>query len=66
VLRRLSGDPNRTRLPDWEADARFAIAVSRVDVARACSIPWPDRVRLRYGPTPGRQLAAFVLTHQIA
>lgn len=36
VLRRLFGDPEvRAALPHWEADARFAVAVFRVDVARA-------------------------------
>ena len=35
VLRRLFGDPAaRESLPDWEANARFAIAVFRIDVAR--------------------------------
>ena len=36
VLRRLFSDPGpRASLPDWEADARFAVATFRVDVARA-------------------------------
>ncbi len=36
VLRRLFGRPDkRTTLPDWEDNARFAIAVFRTDVARA-------------------------------
>jgi transcriptional regulator with XRE-family HTH domain len=36
VLRRLFGDPaTRASLPDWEDVARFAIAVFRIDVARA-------------------------------
>jgi transcriptional regulator with XRE-family HTH domain len=40
VLRRLFGGPAaRAALPDWEADARFAIAVFRVDVARAGGSP---------------------------
>jgi transcriptional regulator with XRE-family HTH domain len=40
ALRRLFGDPAiRAALPDWEANARFAIAVFRLDVARAGSSP---------------------------
>ena len=40
VLRRLFGTPAiRATLPDWEADARFAIAVFRVDVARTGGSP---------------------------
>jgi hypothetical protein len=40
VLRRLFGNPAlRATLPDWEADARFAVAVFRVDVARSGSSP---------------------------
>lgn len=36
VLRRLFGNPAaRVSLPDWEENARFAIAVFRIDVARA-------------------------------
>ncbi|MFC3676491.1 helix-turn-helix transcriptional regulator [Ferrovibrio xuzhouensis] len=36
LLRRLFGDPaTRARLPDWESNARFAIAVFRIDVVRA-------------------------------
>lgn len=36
VLRRLFGNPTaRVSLPDWEENARFAIAVFRIDVARA-------------------------------
>ncbi|NMO13564.1 helix-turn-helix domain-containing protein [Pyxidicoccus fallax] len=36
VLRRLFCDPGRrARLPDWEEDARFAVATFRVDVLRA-------------------------------
>ena len=36
ILRRLFGDPaKRPPSPDWEAYARFALAVFRVDVARA-------------------------------
>lgn len=36
MLRRLFGDPAmRERLPDWEENARLALAVFRVDVARA-------------------------------
>ncbi|AEG94117.1 helix-turn-helix transcriptional regulator [Ramlibacter tataouinensis] len=40
VLRRLfSEDAVRASLPDWEADARFALAVFRVDAARAGDCP---------------------------
>jgi len=40
VLRRLFGDPGiRTRLPDWEANARLAMGVFRIDVARAGDCP---------------------------
>jgi len=40
VLRRLfSAKAVRASLPDWEADARFAIAVFRVDAARAGDRP---------------------------
>lgn len=40
VLRLLFGDPaDHARLPDWEGNARFAIAVFRVDVARAGGSP---------------------------
>ena len=36
VLRRLFGDPAvRAALPDWEENARFALAVFRIDMARA-------------------------------
>jgi transcriptional regulator with XRE-family HTH domain len=36
TLRRLFGDPaTRARLPDWEDNVRFAIAVFRIDVVRA-------------------------------
>ncbi|MCY1020075.1 helix-turn-helix transcriptional regulator [Pyxidicoccus sp. MSG2] len=36
VLRRLFGNPaSRASLPDWEDNARFAVAVFRIDVARA-------------------------------
>jgi transcriptional regulator with XRE-family HTH domain len=36
VLRRLFGDPEmKTKLPHWEEDARFALSVFRVEVARA-------------------------------
>ncbi len=36
VLRRLFGSPEvRQALPEWEANARFAIGVFRVDIARA-------------------------------
>jgi transcriptional regulator with XRE-family HTH domain len=35
LLRRLFGElPARKRWPDWESDARFALAVFRIDVAR--------------------------------
>jgi transcriptional regulator with XRE-family HTH domain len=39
VLRRLFGSPVRAALPDWEADARFAVGVFRMDVARAGGCP---------------------------
>ena len=40
LLRRLFGAPaTRASLPDWEADARFALAVFRVDAARAGDCP---------------------------
>ncbi len=40
VLRRLFDDPAlRARLPDWEENARFALAVFRIDVARAGDCP---------------------------
>lgn len=40
VLKRLFGPPKvRATLPDWEADARFAIAAFRVDSARAGDRP---------------------------
>jgi hypothetical protein len=40
VLRRLFGDPAvHASLPDWEDDARFAVAVFRIDVARAGGRP---------------------------
>ncbi len=40
VLRRLFGDPAvRASLPDWEENARFAVAVFRIDVARAGGCP---------------------------
>jgi transcriptional regulator with XRE-family HTH domain len=40
VLRRLFDDSaTRALMPDWEADARFAIAVFRVDLARAGDCP---------------------------
>ena len=53
VLRRLFGTPAvRASLPDWEANARFAIAVFRVDVARAGVSPEAARAR---GRTPGDQ-----------
>ncbi len=43
VLRRLFGTPGvRTTLPDWEADARFAVAAFRVDAARAGDCPEAD------------------------
>jgi hypothetical protein len=36
VLRRLFGDPAiHAKSPDWESDARFALAAFRVDIARA-------------------------------
>src|SRR3546814_2432367 len=36
TLRRLFGDPaTRARLPDWEDNVRFAIAVFRIDMVRA-------------------------------
>jgi transcriptional regulator with XRE-family HTH domain len=40
VLRRLfDGTSVRSSLPDWEADARFALAVFRVDAARTGNCP---------------------------
>ncbi len=40
VLRRLFADGSaRASLPDWEADVRFALAVFRVDAARAGDCP---------------------------
>ena len=40
VLRRLFASPNaRASLPDWESDARFALAAFRVDVARGGDFP---------------------------
>lgn len=40
VLRRLFGDPAiRAKSPDWESDARFALAPFRVDAARAGDCP---------------------------
>jgi transcriptional regulator with XRE-family HTH domain len=39
VLRRLFSDKARRALPDWEADARFALAVFRVDATRAGDYP---------------------------
>jgi transcriptional regulator with XRE-family HTH domain len=39
VLRRLFGGKTYGSLPDWEADARFAVAVFRMDVARAGGCP---------------------------
>jgi transcriptional regulator with XRE-family HTH domain len=39
LLRRLFTDPAMRTLPDWEANARFAIAAFRVDVARAGDCP---------------------------
>ena len=40
VLRRLFHSPEvRASLPDWEEDARFALAAFRVDVARAGDFP---------------------------
>jgi len=40
VLRRLFGNPAvRASLPDWESDARFAVSVFRIDVARAGGSP---------------------------
>lgn len=40
LLRRLFGPANmRAHLPDWERDARYAVAVFRVEVARAGSRP---------------------------
>ena len=39
-LRRLFGDPDvRATLPDWEDNARFVVAVFRVDLARSGSSP---------------------------
>ncbi len=39
LLRRLFTDPVMRALPDWEANARFAIAAFRVDAARAGDCP---------------------------
>lgn len=43
VLRSLFDDPGaRTRLPDWEENVRFALAVFRIDAARAGGCPEAD------------------------
>jgi len=42
VLRRLFSSEIRAALPDWEADARFALAVFRLDVARMGACPEAD------------------------
>jgi transcriptional regulator with XRE-family HTH domain len=39
VLRRLFSDKAKRSLPDWEADARFALAAFRLDAARAGDYP---------------------------
>jgi len=39
VLRRLFGDPAHAKLPDWEANARLALAAFRVDAVRAGGCP---------------------------
>jgi hypothetical protein len=39
LLRRLFTDPVMRGMPDWEANARFAIAAFRVDAARAGDCP---------------------------
>ena len=39
LLRRLFTDPAMRALPDWEANARFALAAFRVDAARAGDCP---------------------------
>jgi transcriptional regulator with XRE-family HTH domain len=39
LLRRLFTDPVMRALPDWEANARFALAAFRVDAARAGDCP---------------------------
>lgn len=39
LLRRLFSDPAMRGMPDWEANARFAIAAFRVDAARAGDCP---------------------------
>ncbi|WP_457279139.1 helix-turn-helix transcriptional regulator [Polaromonas sp. P5_D5] len=39
LLRRLFTDPVMRDLPDWEANARFAVAAFRVDAARAGDCP---------------------------
>lgn len=39
LLRRLFTDPAMRSLPDWEANARFAMAAFRVDAARAGDCP---------------------------
>jgi transcriptional regulator with XRE-family HTH domain len=42
VLRRLFSPQARATLPEWEADARFAVAVFRLDVARMGACPEAD------------------------
>ena len=45
VLRRLFGDPaTRAALPDWEENARFALAVFRLEVARAGNCPEAEAI----------------------
>ncbi len=45
ALRRLFGDPaTRAALPDWEENARFAIEVFRLDVARAGNCPEAEAI----------------------
>lgn len=45
ALRRLFGDPAmRAALPDWEENARFALGVFRLDVARAGNCPEAEAI----------------------
>jgi len=61
LLRRLFGDPAmRISLPDWEENARFAVAVFRIDVARAGGCPEADALaaELQAGSADFRRLWA--------
>jgi transcriptional regulator with XRE-family HTH domain len=52
VLRHLFGDPGaRARLPDWEENARFAVAVLRIDAARAGGCPEAEALAAELQPT---------------